>query len=232
MAGSTVRRNTQMLGQGGDQTALPPLRLLGDRLCLDFANTIELPLGEDRRDYLTSYADLARWSRHAGVLTDAQTARLLADAEHRPVDAAAAFDRALALRGALYRLFRAIARGETPPSADIAALEREHRAAMDHAQLVADGAGFRWQWDEDGDDLDRMLWPIARSAVELLTEESPERVKECPGTGDCGWLFSDTSKNGTRRWCSMEGCGSRAKMRRQYARQRGVKMGAVARLQA
>ncbi|MGH3132366.1 MAG: CGNR zinc finger domain-containing protein [Gaiellaceae bacterium] len=47
-----------------------------------------------------------------------------------------------------------------------------------------------------------------------------DRVKECPGAGDCGWLFYDTSRNGTRRWCSMEGCGSRVKMRRQYARRR------------
>jgi predicted RNA-binding Zn ribbon-like protein len=62
------------------------------------------------------------------------------------------------------------------------------------------------------------LWLIAQSAVELLTEGELRRIKQCPGAGDCGWLFYDTSRNGTRRWCSMEGCGSRVKMRRQYAR--------------
>ena len=63
-----------------------------------------------------------------------------------------------------------------------------------------------------------MLWPIVTSAVELLTSPEARRVKVCPGLGDCGWLFLDTSKSGRRRWCSMEGCGSRSKMRRYYAR--------------
>ncbi|MEO6889729.1 MAG: CGNR zinc finger domain-containing protein, partial [Ktedonobacteraceae bacterium] len=61
------------------------------------------------------------------------------------------------------------------------------------------------------------------SAVELLTSEEVKRVKECPAR-DCGWLFLDMSKNGSRQWCSMEGCGSRAKMRRQYARKRAVNL--------
>ena len=64
-------------------------------------------------------------------------------------------------------------------------------------------------WDGTPVVLGRSLWPVARS------------VKECPGAGDCGWLFYDTSRNGARRWCSMEGCGSGVKMRRHYARQRG-----------
>ena len=227
MVVGNARRTKQTLGQGQDQAAFRPLRLLGDRLCLDFANTIESPLGERPHDFLTGYADLARWGHHAALLTDVETARLLAEAQRRPDDAATTFGRALELRGAIYRLFRAVARDEAPTAPDVAVLEREHRSAMAHARLTPHGTGFRWCWDE-GDDLDRMLWPVVRSAVELLTEEAPERVKECPGTGDCGWLFYDTSKNGTRRWCSMEGCGSRAKMRRQYARQRSAKRGAVA----
>ncbi len=79
-----------------------------------------------------------------------------------------------------------------------------------------------WTWDADIRALDRMLWPIVSSAIELLTSHDLRRVKECPGAGDCGWLFFDTSKNGTRHWCSMEGCGSRVKMRRQYARTRNA----------
>jgi predicted RNA-binding Zn ribbon-like protein len=49
----------------------------------------------------------------------------------------------------------------------------------------------------------------AASAVDLLSVGELSRVKECPGPGDCGWLFYDTSRNGTRRWRSMDGCGSR-----------------------
>lgn len=58
----------------------------------------------------------------------------------------------------------------------------------------------------------------ARSAVELLTGADPHRVKACPADEGCGWIFYDESKNSSRRWCSMRGCGSRAKLRRMYAR--------------
>jgi predicted RNA-binding Zn ribbon-like protein len=55
--------------------------------------------------------------------------------------------------------------------------------------------------------------------VTLLVEGDLARVKACPGpANDCGWLFYDTSKNASRRWCSMEGCGSVAKMRHYRAR--------------
>jgi predicted RNA-binding Zn ribbon-like protein len=47
-----------------------------------------------------------------------------------------------------------------------------------------------------------------------------ERVKECP---NCGWLFLDTTKNGKRRWCSMEDCGSNVKALEYYYRKKKEK---------
>ena len=72
----------------------------------------------------------------------------------------------------------------------------------------------------------QLLWLVAKSAVELLTSSDLHQVKECPGNKGCGWLFLDTSKNGSRQWCSMEGCGSRAKRRRQYGRLRRATLSA------
>lgn len=66
---------------------------------------------------------------------------------------------------------------------------------------------------------DAPLWPVARSAGDLLVEGDPRRVRVCAGERR-GWLFLDTSKSGSRRWCSMEGCGNRAKARQHYARTR------------
>jgi predicted RNA-binding Zn ribbon-like protein len=78
--------------------------------------------------------------------------------------------------------------------------------------------GFAWTWpDEEELDLARLLWPVARSAAELLTSPDRQLVRECLGD-NCGWLFLDTSKNHRRTWCSMQGCGNRAKARRHYAR--------------
>jgi predicted RNA-binding Zn ribbon-like protein len=202
----------------GSDPAFP--RLLGERLCLDYVNTVEGPRGAHPEEYLLGYPDLVRWGRHVGILGDAAAERLLSAAARWPDQAAAVFGRARALREALTRIFRAVARGDTAEEADLGQLRAEYVAALGHACIAPIAGGYGWVWDAGDESLDRPLWAIARSAVEVLTTGEPARVKECPGAGDCGWLFYDTSKNGSRRWCSMEGCGSRVKMRQQYARAR------------
>ncbi len=117
----------------------------------------------------------------------------------------------------------AIAHGAEPRSADLEIVRSAFVEAMTLARLMPGPHGFVWDWSGNQDALDRVVWAIMYSALELLTSEEVKRVKECAGR-DCGWLFLDMSKNGSRQWCSMEGCGSRAKMRRQYARKRAVNL--------
>jgi len=209
-----VKRNKQTRGQG--RTPDFP-RLLGERLCLHFANTVEGPADDQPEDFLSTYADLVRWSWHAASIDEADVDRLLDAAREHPGRADATFARALALREAVDRTFRAIARAATPAGDDLARIHDEHVTALAHARLGPSGGGFAWSWETGDDDLDRPIWPVARSAVEVLTDADLSRVRVCPGAGDCGWLFYDTSRNGRRRWCSMEGCGSRVKTRRHYA---------------
>lgn len=59
-------------------------------------------------------------------------------------------------------------------------------------------------------------WTAARDLLDLLAAR-PARVKQCAGD-DCVLWFADTTKSGTRRWCSMAACGNRAKARRYYGR--------------
>src|SRR5258706_243420 len=67
--------------------------------------------------------------------------------------------------------------------------------------------------------LDHLLGPIARSAANLLTrDELLYHVSHCGGD-NCGWLFVDSSKNHSRRWCDMRDCGNRAKVRRHRLKQ-------------
>src|SRR5918995_3836573 len=91
------------------QMALQDLRLLGGALCLDFVNSIENHAGHTPEDFLTSYPDLVRWGRHAGLIADATAARLIALAAADEPAAREALEQALALRAALQRLFLAIA---------------------------------------------------------------------------------------------------------------------------
>ena len=60
-----------------------------------------------------------------------------------------------------------------------------------------------------------MLWPVAHAATVLLTSGGLDRLKLCAG---CHWLFLDASRNRSRRWCTMEVCGTHEKMRRYVAK--------------
>jgi len=207
-------------------TSLPALRdlrdlaLHGGRLPLDFVNSVGAWFPQRARDYLTSYDDLLAWSVHAGALDAGALKPLRQTAARDPEAAQLVYTKALALRETLHALFAAVAHGEAPPAGDIARLNAALESAQSYRQITATDEAIRWAWAGPPDALDRMLWPIAYEAAELLTATELERVRECPAP-DCGWLFLDLSKNRSRRWCSMETCGNQAKVRRHYQRHKG-----------
>lgn len=188
-------------------------RLRGGWLCLDFANTVDYDNAPGEEDYLISYLMLARWAQYVGILTGEQTERLLRMAEAAPAEAAVVLQRARVLREAITTIFSAIAE-DAPVTQDVlAVLNAELANAMAYAGIHRTDEGFAWDWSGAGETLDRMLWVVARSAADLLTSSSLDRVRRCPNE-TCGWLFLDTSKNGSRRWCSMDSCGNVMKQRR------------------
>ena len=194
---------------------------LGGRICLDFVNTVEPRSSEDRVDYLRSYRDLVRWSEYAGIVDSVSARKLLSEAARRPGAASATFAWAMTARDALYLVFAAVAAERAPYAQDLDTLNMVLAEALPHGRVVPSEAGFAWSWQDRGDRLDCMIWQIAYSALELLTSDEIRRVKDCGQNGGCGWLFLDTTKNGSRRWCSMQVCGSHEKVkRRAHARPR------------
>ncbi len=191
------------------------LRLIGGAFCLDFANTVEDYRSAHSKDHLTNYADLVAWSGHAGILMPRREQQLAQLAIQRPEDASHAFQRALALRGALHHLFSARLLNRKPAASDLATLNEFLAEALSLGQLRSVGNGYARDWEAKEEDLAQMLFPIARSAADLLISPDLARLRKCEGE-NCGWLFVDTSKNSSRRWCSMEDCGNRAKARRHY----------------
>jgi predicted RNA-binding Zn ribbon-like protein len=192
---------------------------IGGRLCLDFANTVDWRTRSEPEELLHDYGGLLDWGVRAGALSPAEKRGLAAAAEQDPRAAAVAFERALALREAFYRSVLAHAHGETPPERDVALVVRFYAEAVGNAQLRPDVPAHEWTFGESAGDLDRPWWPVAVSAVELLTSAELGRVHECEGRG-CGWLFLDESRSRTRRWCSAAGCGNRERVRRYYERTR------------
>jgi predicted RNA-binding Zn ribbon-like protein len=187
------------------------LRLLAGHPALDFVNTIDPREGTLQVEHLQGYGDLVAWAGRAGVLNAAEVGRRRREAADAPAAAVRAFKRAVALREALYAILGAVATRRSASGNDMQTLETAYREAIAHSRLIETGRGFRWRLDGG---LDAVRDNLAREAVALLESEALGRVRRCPGGGDCGWLFLDSSKNASRRWCSMEGCGNRAKLRR------------------
>ena len=193
--------------------------LTGGALCLDLANTLEYRPTARPVDYLRSFGDLLAWGEQAGAVAPAQAETLRRIAVRRRPAAGAVLKRARALRETLFTIFAAVAMRRAPPEAALASLNAALAGALRHARIAGAGRRFRWTWNNQRGDLDRILWPVIRSAAELLVDERLDRVREC-GADNCAWLFLDTSRNRTRRWCDMTVCGNRAKARRYYRRNR------------
>ncbi|MDG4798648.1 ABATE domain-containing protein [Micromonospora sp. WMMD1082] len=190
------------------------MRLVGGNLALDFVNTRSgPPAGPPDDDVLTGYPDLVAWARYAGALTEAEAATLHRLARDDPGRAQATLARSLRTRKQLDELFRALATGGRPSARALARLRDDEAEAIGHAQLEHEG-GYAWSWRHDGS-LARPLRPVVHAAAGLLTTGPLDRIKGC---GACRFLFVDESKNRSRRWCSMEDCGTTEKIRRYVAR--------------
>jgi predicted RNA-binding Zn ribbon-like protein len=196
-----------------------PLHLDEGWLCLDFANTIEWRASDQPTERLNDYADLVSWAQKKGILSDAEVQHLVQNAKVHPAQASAVLNQAIILRETVYRIFSAVVAGRSLETADLDALNAALSQAMVQLRIVQTPAGFVWDWDGGEDTLDQILWPVVRSAVDLLTSKELERVGECADHQRCGWLFLDVTRNRSRRWCTMELCGNRAKVRRHYQRQ-------------
>lgn len=198
----------------------PSFDLSGGHICLDFANTLDERTSNHPREGLPRYRDLVLWGMQERILTTEQAEQLLGVAAQHEQEAAAVLERAKEVREVMFRIFSAIASAAVPPEADLARLNQELARTMEHACIVQDGRGFAWDWCADTVMLDHVLWPLVRAAADLLVSDELRMVRLCAAE-DCSWLFLDTSKNQTRRWCNMKSCGNRAKARRYSARKRG-----------
>lgn len=193
--------------------------LTGGQLALDLANTVSRRDDPARRnDHLTSYANILAFARQTKVLAPKPAQELGVYALNHAAEARRAYQKVIALREALYRVFSSIAQAEPPDATALHLISDCTRDALQHRALAADNGGYVWQWTPEAKHpLDRVVWPIAQCAADLLTSDELSLVRLCEAS-DCDWLFLDHSRNRSRRWCDMTTCGNRAKARRHYRR--------------
>ena len=204
---------------------------MGGHPALDFVDTIGGELVDDPSDddeFLREYEDLVVFGLKTGTLSERAARRLRRTARERPKEAETVLARARETRSVIDAAFRPVSEREDPPGEVLAELRDFAAEAIAHGELVPAGGAssrggfvlatgrFTWSWDHCGE-LEAPLWPIAHAALELITEGPLDRIKTC---GRCRWLFLDTTKNHSRRWCSTEGCGTDEKKERYVARRR------------
>lgn len=188
---------------------------IGERLCLNFANTASWHNREQPIERLINYETLVYWSKQMEIITLSQEKHLLEQAEISPHQAEKALANAIELREAIFRLFKAVATGQQGNSLDLAILNKYVNQAYSFVEITPKNRGYAFTFHKGQQEMNCMLWPIVQSAVNLLLSEDINRVKLCEGE-PCGVLFCDVSRNKSRRWCSMEDCGNRAKAQRHY----------------
>jgi predicted RNA-binding Zn ribbon-like protein len=192
------------------------LELIGGKLCLDFANTAGMHASENPKENLNTYDELVDWSHHAGILSENDAQKLIREAARNPSESERVLRRAIELREAIYSIFSTVALGTPPKKEALTIFNRNLSKSMARSQLIPAKTGFLWSINGNKDTLDWMLNPVVRSAADLLTSDRLKRVKICADDRGCGWLFLDSSRNRSRRWCTMKDCGNRAKARRFY----------------
>jgi predicted RNA-binding Zn ribbon-like protein len=186
--------------------------LVAGHPALDLVNTLDWRFRENGpEELLASYDDLLRFAAQSELLTEKQIRQILRNTTQSA--AADALVDCRKLREATADVLYASLDGRNPGAAQLKTLERFFLEARQHQHLVWSKPRLRWNWPANEPAAELPLWILSQGAVRLMTSEDMHRLRVCENP-ECRWLFLDTSKNHTRRWCDMKVCGNRMKARR------------------
>ena len=189
-----------------------PFQLIAGHPALDLVNTLDWRFRNDGpEELLAGYDDLIRFIAQSELLAPKQIRQILRTSTES--SAAGALVACRDLREAAAAVLYAAIDGRTPPASQIKSLEPMFKEARDQQRLGWSGSQLAWEWPASQHTPYLPLWILSLSVARLLTSSSMERLRACEKP-DCRWLFLDTSKNHTRRWCDMKICGNRMKARR------------------
>ena len=203
------RRDTERQRMATNETNKSAYTLIGDRVCVDLANTIYPQVKPGGS--IATWGELVGFLRASRLVGKEQYQRLVDLEVSVPKAVAAAHRAALELRDAVREAVVAIAERRPVPGWCVEDVNRVLRFTEGYEQLLPDGEGWRLGYVEVEKRLEWLLAAIARSAAELIAEGPKAPVRKC-GRPECILYFYDTSRTGKRRWCQMAVCGNRAKV--------------------
>jgi predicted RNA-binding Zn ribbon-like protein len=190
-----------------------PLLIVGGNPALDLANTVDEPGLPTVFDHPRDPATALAWAEQVGLVDRGARSELARYVDRAPDRAAAELRRLHRLRRAVEDVFGAVADHHEVPESAVSTLRRMAGEAVARVHLEPRDDRMHPIWTTD--DLADLAHPVVYAAWDLLTTGPLHRIKRCPA---CPWLYLDQSKNGSRRWCSMEDCGKAVKMARYVAK--------------
>jgi len=177
---------------------------IGNNLAVDLTNTEIISHGE-LIDLLQDKAALLRWLKTSGLRVESKAITPLVLAN------------VLELRNALKRVYLANVNKISATKKDLATINK-YLAHHSTTQVLCCKEGkYTLQPAHKHLSPDRLLGHIADEGVRLLTSAQAQQLKCCQNP-ECVLIFVDTSRSRKRRWCSMDGCGNRAKVATHYRR--------------
>ena len=188
---------------------------LGNELVLDFLNT--RPVQDSKRiELLPDFGAVLRWFKAADLLDSERVARL----ERRWKETTEAHKATEVMKDLRERWREEIVAWEGGRAIRSQTLDELNRVMEMHPMLTklskirtAYSTNLWFEVREPAD----LLAPLAHCAATLFATGDRKRVRKC---ANCVLHFHDTSKKGTRRWCSMQLCGNRFKVAAYAARRR------------
>jgi predicted RNA-binding Zn ribbon-like protein len=194
-----------------------PFELIAGHVALDLVNTLDnrfSPTGPN--ELLASYDDLLRFASQSGLLTERQ-AKLRKRLDAAEAERAEVLGEVKRLRETVAAITYAQLDGKGLPASALITLEDYLKQASSHRHLTVDQLRPVWSWRGLDGQVAAPLWLLAQAAADFLLSERARQLR-CCASETCRWLFLDTSKNRTRRWCDMRVCGNRMKAKRFHAR--------------
>lgn len=191
--------------------------LVGNLPALDLVNTRPLRHGEPE-ELLNTFADLVAWLGAAGMLDTGEMRGALRKWDGT-AEGGRVLEQARELRESLRASLERMSAGGSPAAATIRSINAILASRPVHGELVAHAGHWHLRQVPLADRAIHLLAPVAESAAWLMAEGERTLLRKCEDPA-CVLYFYDTTKNKRRRWCSMDGCGARAKAAAYYRRQR------------
>jgi predicted RNA-binding Zn ribbon-like protein len=192
---------------------------IGNYLCLDFINT-RVVRGGQEIELLDSFDALVSWLAQAQVFGGSKAEELIRTWSGES-EAAKVFEQALSFRADLRDMMSQISMGKAVPQSIIGQTNELLRHQVGYTELESTKDGFEKRFRADYREPLHLLRPIAESVCDLLCYAALPLIKKC-GNEECVLFFYDTTKNHSRRWCSMSACGNRMKVATHYRRLRSL----------